>query len=46
MKEEKEKMRENLKAGRKKLQKEMETGVRNSKRNNTNSISRNDGVTL
>ena len=32
-------MRDNLKAGRKKLQKEMETGVKNSKRNNTNSIS-------
>ena len=32
-------MRENLKAGRKKLQKEMETGVKNSKRNNTNSFS-------
>ena len=32
-------MEENLKAGRKKLQKEMVTGVRKSKRNNVNSIS-------
>ena len=35
-------MEENLKAGRKKLQKEMVTGVMESKRNNVNSISCND----
>jgi hypothetical protein len=39
-------MRDNLKAGRKKLQKEMETGVRNSKRNNTNSVSRNNSSVI
>ena len=35
-------MEENLKAGRKKMKKEMVTGVRKSKRNNVNSISCND----
>ena len=39
-------MRDNLKAGRKKLQKEMETGVRNSKRKNTNSVSRNNSSVI
>ena len=35
-------MGENLRAGSKKMQKEMVTGVRKSKRNNANSISCND----
>ena len=39
-------MGENLRAGSKKMQKEMVTGVRKSKRNNANSISCNDFILL